>query len=316
MQVIGQEDGIKLTEALVVTDGMFDGLHLGHVKILERIKELARKNNAKSCVLTYWPHPRLVLKPEEKPIPLLTSLEEKLELLEKMGIDYCFVIPFTNTFSKMPWLRFVEDILVQTLNTKLLVIGYNHRFGHNREGNIEQLRAVAPKYQFEIEEISKQELEMVAISSTQIRNAISSGAIKTANEFLGHTYSLKGKVVKGRQLGRTIGFPTANIKPTSAEKIIPADGVYAVEIEFNNQQFYGMLNIGMKPTVGGLERTIEVHIFDFEADIYEEILTIFFVAYLRKEQKFDGLEGLKSQLANDKLSAMQMLQQMSKMNSR
>ncbi|UZR94658.1 bifunctional riboflavin kinase/FAD synthetase [Chondrinema litorale] len=288
----------------IVTSGTFDGLHFGHQKILTRLIELAKTEQGESVVLTFWPHPRLVLK-KDYTIKLLSTLEEKIKLFHKFDIDHLVIIPFNKSFSKLSSLEFIQQILMDAVGTKKLVIGYDHRFGKNREGGFEYLQANATKFGFEVEEISKQEIDEIAVSSTKIRNALNNGEIGTANHYLGRKYELTGKVVHGKKLGRTIGFPTANIEVPSENKLIPKDGIYAVDVIVDNIVYQGMLNIGFNPTVDDSgSRFIEVNIFEFDSDIYGEEITILFCKYLREEEKFDSVETLKQQLKKDQIDAL------------
>jgi len=291
----------------VVTSGTFDGVHLGHVKILRRISEIAKANQGQTVLITYSPHPREVLFPNEPKIHLLSSFEEKSKLLEKNGIDHLIKIPFTTEFSQLSSEEFVRNYLVARLNTKKLVIGYNHRFGKNREGSFEYLSENASIYGFEVEEIPKQDLDHVAISSSTIRKALGSGKISEANKFLGRYYTMTGKVVTGNQLGRTIGFPTANLQIFPENKLIPADGTYAVLVDLLQKKYKAMMNIGYRPTVNGFNKTIEVHIFDFNQSIYDEIVTIHFIKQIRNEVKFENIERLTAQLSRDRDMALSIL---------
>ena len=291
----------------VVTSGTFDGVHIGHQKILSRIREIAGNANGETVLITFWPHPRMVLASGNDQLKLLSSFEEKAKLLEKFGIDHLVKIPFTPEFSKLSSKEFVEQYLVDRIKTKKLVIGYNHRFGRNREGSFDYLARNAKTYGFEVEEISKQDLDDVAISSTIIRKALSQGDISHANSYLGRPYELEGLVVKGDQLGRKIGFPTANLKVLENAKLIPAEGVYAVYVNNVGSQNQGMMNIGYRPTVEGKERTIEINIFDFDGDIYDQTLKIQIIDQIRREKKFEGLDELKKQLFVDKEKALQIL---------
>jgi riboflavin kinase / FMN adenylyltransferase len=284
----------------VVTSGTFDGVHVGHQKILQRVKERARQSNGQSVVITYWPHPRLVLFPEDNDLKLLSTIEERIEQLRSFGIDYLLIIPFTKEFSRLSSRAFITDVLVKALHTKVLVIGYDHRFGKNREGSFEHLKARSAQYGFEVEEIPRQDVDDIGVSSTKIRRAIESGDIPTANRYLGHTYTLTSTVVEGNKLGRTIGYPTANLALPAPHKLIPGHGVYAVWVKFDGQRLPGMMNIGVRPTVDGSHLTLEVHILNFDRDIYGQTLTVEFVEQLRQEQKFAGLDELKAQLAKDK----------------
>lgn len=291
----------------VVTSGTFDGVHVGHQKILQRLNEIAAKNNGETVVISFWPHPRLILKPEEPFMKLLNTFEEKAELLRLQGINHLIRIPFTREFSQISSQEFITKILVDTIGTKKLVIGYDHRFGKNREGSFEQLKLNASAYGFEVEEIPKQEVDHVGVSSTRIRKALSEGDIDTANHFLGRPYSLSGRVIKGDKLGRVLGFPTANIDLDSHDKLIPAEGIYVVKVIHETRTYGGMLYIGTRPTVNGTRRSIEVNIFEFDKDIYGETLQICFLKLLRTDSKFNDLESLKHQLQKDKESSLQVL---------
>ena len=283
----------------MVTTGTFDGVHLGHQQIIKRLIETATKSNGETVLLTFFPHPRMVLFPDYKPL-LLNTLEEKTVLLEKAGIDHLIIHPFNREFSMLSSKEFISEILVKTLQTKKLVIGYDHHFGKNREGSFDHLKEFGPIYGFDVEEIPAQEVEHTGVSSTKIRQALTKGDVETANSFLGYSYMLSGTVVKGRMIGRSIDFPTANLQVHDPFKLIPADGVYAVNVKRGKDQLKGMLNIGMRPTVDGKARTIEVNILDFNADLYGETLTLEFVKRLRDEIKFDGIESLKQQLFKDR----------------
>ncbi|MER2996864.1 bifunctional riboflavin kinase/FAD synthetase [Pontibacter populi] len=284
----------------VVTSGTFDGVHVGHRKILQRVIERARERNGQSVVITYWPHPRLVLFPEDNDLKLLSTIEERIEQLRSFGIDYLLILPFTKEFSRTSSRSFITDILVKALRTKVLVIGYDHRFGKNREGSFEHLMAHSSKYGFEVEEIPREDVDDVGVSSTKIRKALESGDLETATSYLGRYYTLTSIVEEGQKLGRTIGYPTANLAIPYKHKLIPANGVYAVWATINGERHPGMMNIGMRPTVDGTHLTLEVHLLNFNQDIYGQTITVAFVAYLRDEQKFNGLDALKAQLAKDK----------------
>src|SRR5688572_31178237 len=230
----GVEDFIRLTNA-VVTSGTFDGVHVGHSKILARLREIAFKANGETVVITYWPHPRLVLHPEDTSLKLLNTFEEKAELLKQQGIQHLLRIPFTREFSHLSSEEFITQIIVETIGTKKLIIGYDHHFGKNREGSFEQLKLNAPKYGFEVEEIPRQDVDHVGVSSTKIRKALEEGDIDTATHFLGHTYGITGRVVKGDKLGRILGYPTANIEIETTYKLIPPDGIYAVTVQYSHR---------------------------------------------------------------------------------
>ncbi|MBL3658485.1 bifunctional riboflavin kinase/FAD synthetase [Fulvivirga sediminis] len=307
MKIYHGIDDFKKLDFAVVTSGTFDGVHIGHQKILERLNEIAKKCNGETVLITFWPHPRLVLYPDDSNLKLLNTFEEKAELLKNQGIDHLIRIPFTKEFSNLTSEEFIRQILVDTIGTKKLVIGYDHRFGKNREGGFEYLKAHSAEYGFEVEEISRQDIDNVGVSSTKIRKALLEGDATTATELLGRPYSINGRVVKGEKLGRIIGFPTANIELDFRHKLIPADGSYAVKVMCNHNFYNGMLNIGYRPTVSGTRRTIEVNIFDFNQDIYGENVLINFIGRIRDEIKFEDIEALKAQLKEDKLTAQKIL---------
>lgn len=294
-------------ESAVVTSGTFDGVHLGHRKILNRLNEVSRQNNGESVVITFYPHPRSVISPDNQNVKLLSTLDEKIELLENSGVQHLLIIPFTREFSELSSEEFIQKILVQTIGTKTLVIGYDHRFGRNREGGFDYLKANKERYGFEIEEISRQDIENIGVSSSKIRKALQEGDVPSADHFLGRNYSLSGVIVKGKQLGRTIGFPTANIQVREIAKLIPSDGVYAVKVYYKENAFGGMLNIGNRPTVDGTFQTVEVNIFDFDQEIYGENLAVEFLQKIRNEQKFNGLYELKAQISKDKITCKAIL---------
>ncbi len=286
--------------AAVVTSGTFDGVHVGHQKILHRLKELARETGGETVVVTYWPHPRLVLYPDDPAIQLLTTFEEKLVLLDALGIDHLVQIPFTKEFSQLSSDAFVRQVLVDKIATRHLVIGYDHHFGRNREGGFEYLKEHAAEYGFTVEEIPRQDVDQVGVSSTKIRNALEAGQVHTAREYLGRPYRLAGAVVQGDQLGRQLGYPTANLRIDSPHKLIPADGIYAVHVEHAGQRYEGMLYIGHRPTIQGTSRNIEVNIFDFDQDIYGDKLHVDLLARTRGDMTLDSLEALAAQLKEDK----------------
>jgi riboflavin kinase/FMN adenylyltransferase len=291
----------------VVTSGTFDGVHVGHQTILNRLKEVAANHGGETVLITYWPHPRTILRPEEPRVNWLTTFEEKAQLLKAQGIHHLLRIPFTQEFSKISSLEFIRQILVNRIGTKKLVIGYDHRFGKNREGSFEQLKQNAPGYGFEVEEIPRQEIDHVTVSSSKIRKALEEGDLATANHLLARPYSLTGRVVRGDKLGRMLGFPTANLDPESVNKLVPREGIYAVRVQFANRIFGGMLYIGTRPTVDGKKQVIEVNIFDFAQEIYGELLTVEFLHLIRFDTKFSDLEALKAQLAQDRVDALKIL---------
>ncbi|GAB4026573.1 bifunctional riboflavin kinase/FAD synthetase [Spirosoma koreense] len=283
----------------VVTSGTFDGVHRGHQKILARLTEVASQSGGESVLITYWPHPRTVVSNDSQNLKLLTTLDEKIELLDLAGVDHLVVIPFTRSFSELTSEEYIQQILIDRIGTRKLVIGYDHRFGRDREGGFDYIRTHQSEYGFEVEEIPRQDIDAVGVSSSKIRAALNEGNVRTANQFLGRPYSMTGTIVKGRQLGRTIGFPTANLQVDDPSKLVPANGVYAVEVLYAGQTLGGMLNIGFRPTVAGTNQTIETYIFDFDKDIYGEHMTLKFREFLRPEQKFDGLPALVAQLKQD-----------------
>ncbi len=288
----------------VVTSGTFDGVHLGHQKILRRLQELASSKQGETVLLTYWPHPRLILQPQDKSLRLLSTLSEKVKLLEEMGIDHLIILPFTEELSQMSSAEFIQTILVEKIQTKTLVIGYDHKFGKNREGSFEYLQSHSHLFGFAIEEISRQDVDDLGVSSTKIRTALAQGDISTANKYLGRPYDLSGQVVTGQQIGRSLGFPTANIQIADDYKLLPRDGAYAVLAEVNSIQYKAILNIGDRPTVDGEKKTIEAHLIDFEGDLYGQDLRIYFQEFLREEKKFESLDALKNQLVVDRERAI------------
>ena len=283
----------------MVTIGTFDGLHIGHRKILERIIHSALELNCESIVLTFFPHPRMVLQ-ESSEVKLLNTIDEKIALLENIGIDNLIIHPFDKEFSRLSAEEFVKNILVDQFNIQKIIIGHDHRFGRNRTADINDLIEFGKEYGFEVEQISAQEIDEIAVSSTKIRNAILDGNIALANNYLGYPYFFSGEVVKGKQLGRTIGFPTANIHIKEDYKLIPKNGVYVVKSKQNNQTIFGMMNIGTRPTVNGENQTIEVHFFDFDEDIYNQIIGVEILEFIRDEYKFESLDALKNQIQKDK----------------
>lgn len=291
----------------VVTSGTFDGVHLGHQKILNRIREIARAIQGETVLITFWPHPRLVLYPNEHNLRLLSTFEEKTKLLRQFGVDHLITIPFTQEFSQMTSEEFIRIVLMEKLQTKKLVIGYDHRFGKNREGSFEYLKAHSQEFGFDLEEISRQDVDEIGVSSTKIRKALESGDVKTAANYLGRPYELNGLVIKGQQIGRSIGFPTANIHIPNDYKLIPKDGVYAVEAIVEGTQYKAMLNIGNRPTVDGTKKTVEANLFDFQGDLYNKQITVYFHEFLREERKFENLEALKNQLIKDQKTAKSLL---------
>jgi len=296
-------DGLDFVDAIpnpLVTIGTFDGVHLGHQKILNQLNQEAKKCHGESVLITFEPHPRVVMSDGKAEVKLIQSLDEKLEKLERCGLQNVIIYPFSRSFASLTALQFIEEILVKKLHTKKIVIGYDHQFGNNREGNIAFLQKIAPRFGYEVLEIAAQEVNDVNVSSTKIRNAILNGEMEIATQFLGEPFTISGTVVKGKQLGRTIGFPTANIAFSETHKIIPTNGVYAVELEWNQQRHKGMMNIGFRPTVDQDKvLSIEVHLFDFATDIYDKQVSIHLFKHFRPEQNFPNLEALKQQIARD-----------------
>jgi riboflavin kinase/FMN adenylyltransferase len=313
MQVHRYTDQLPPYKNAVITIGTFDGVHTGHIQIINQLKETAKAANGESVIITFHPHPRRVVSGQQNEIRLLNSLVEKIELLDKSGIDHLVIVPFTEAFSKMSAIEYVEEFLVKHFQPHTIIIGYDHHFGHNREGNYTLLEALKEKHGYHIVEITEKVQNNVTISSTRIRRALLNGSVCEANEFLGYPYFLEGTVVGGKKLGRTIGYPTANIRLSDEEKLVPANGVYAVKASLVVREngslkapaiasnlIHGMMNIGVRPTVDGTTRTIEVNLFDFDREIYGETIRVYFYKRLRGEVRFDGLEALKAQLAIDR----------------
>lgn len=308
MQVHHDISGLKNVKDSIVTIGTFDGVHLGHQKIIRRLTDLKDKEGGETVLFTFDPHPRKVLFPDQTDLKLITTTEEKCRLLEKLGIDHVLVFPFTKVFSQMHATEYISGIIAKGLHTKSLVIGYDHRFGSNREGSIDTLKALSATYSFKVEEIPAQEINQLNVSSTRIRRAIEEGDVETANAFLGYPFFVTGVVVKGKQLGRTIGYPTANIRVADPDKLIPKIGVYAVNVVLDSVAYKGMLNVGVNPTTDTDNRIkIEVNIFDFDEEIYGRTLRVEFVKWVRNEEKFANLEELKQALANDKIACAAIL---------
>lgn len=288
----------------VLTIGTFDGVHIGHRKIIKKLTKRAKKEDLESVILTFFPHPRMVLQ-KDSTIKLLNTIDEKIELLEKSGLETLIIHQFDKTFSELSAEEFVKQILIEKLNLKKIVIGYDHRFGKNRTAGIDELIVFGKKYGFEIEEISVKEIDDISVSSTKIRKALDNGEIALANSYLGYNYFFNATVVEGKKLGRTIGFPTANLKISEEYKLIPKTGVYIVNVETDNRpSLRGMMNIGKNPTVNGIHQTIEVNILDFDEDIYGESVRVSFLEKIRDEQKFASVEELKNQLQKDKKTTL------------
>lgn len=305
MKIFNSIQDFKTTSGTIVTLGTFDGVHIGHRKIIERLVQNTGENT-ESLVLTFFPHPRMVLQGDSE-IKLLNTIDEKAFLLEKSGLDNLVIHPFDQAFSRLTAEEFVKNILVDIFNIKKIIIGHDHRFGRNRTANIDDLIVFGEQYNFEVEQISPQEINEVSVSSTKIRNALSEGNIQLANKYLGYNYFLSGTVVKGKQLGRTIDFPTANLSIKENYKLIPQNGVYVVSSIINAKTVYGMMNIGFNPTVNGQNQTIEVHYFDFNEDLYDKEITVSILNRIRSEQKFESVLKLKEQLAQDKITSLEFI---------
>ena len=282
----------------VLTIGTFDGIHIGHNKILKTLVEESKKNKLSSLIITFFPHPRMILQKSNE-IKMIDTMDEKIHLLEKAGIDNLIIHPFDHNFSKIRAKDFVEDILVNKLKIKQIIIGYDHRFGKDREASVEDLKKFGLDYMFNVNEIPAQEIDSIAISSTKIREAILTGEIKKCNEFLGRNFMLTGKVVYGEGLGKKINFPTANIKIKENYKIIPKNGVYLVKTTLNSNIYFGMMNIGVRPTVGGKNKSLEIHFFNFKDNIYNKTVSIEIISKIRDEEKFSSIDELKIQLKKD-----------------
>ena len=298
MKIFQKTSSFSSEEKTFVTIGTFDGVHFGHQKIIEKLVSEAKKEQKKSVLLTFFPHPRMVLQ-KDASIELINTINERANLLEKTGLDYLIIHPFSRAFSRTTALEFVRDILVNQLNISKLIIGYDHHFGKNREGNITQLTEYSHLYDFKVEEIPAQDIDDVSVSSTKIRRALHEGNLKTANHYLGYNFMLNGNVVNGKKLGGKIGYPTANIDIKEDYKLIPKTGVYVVKSTIDKEEVFGMMNIGNRPTVNGNHQTIEVHFFDFNKDLYHQNLTIELLYFLRDEQKFESLDLLIHQLKKD-----------------
>lgn len=328
MQIYHHINDFKRIGNAVVTIGTFDGVHLGHQKIILKLIEKAHEINGESVILTFFPHPRMILNPGDHELKMINTMAEKALLLEKFGVDHLIITPFTRDFSNLSAQQYIKEILIDQIGMKDIVIGYDHRFGKDRSGSLKELQQFSGVYGYQIEEIPEQDIADVAISSTRIRKALAIGDVDAANELMNHPFSLSGKVIKGDQIGRTLGYPTANLFIEESYKIIPFDGIYAVEVHIpeeteknknqvienpfqpykklktGNRKFKGMAYIGHRPTINGLSQNIEVNIFDFKEDIYHESILLNFLHFIRHDVKFEGLKKLKEQLAKDKLSTL------------
>lgn len=288
----------------IVTIGTFDGVHIGHQKIVQKIVQNAKEQNCESLILTFFPHPRMVLQ-NHTDIKLLNTLDEKIQLLQDTGLEHLIIQPFDVAFAQLTAAEFVEKVLVHQLNIQKIIIGHDHRFGKNRSADIDDLVLYGKKYGFEVEQITAEEINAVSVSSTKIRNAILEGDLSLAKEYLGYDYFLTGEVIPGKQLGRTIGFPTANLKITADYKLIPKNGVYIIKSVLNHMTVFGMMNIGTNPTVGGKTISLEVHYLNFEANLYHQEVKVSILKFIRPEQKFDSVTQLTEQLEKDKNTTLE-----------
>ncbi len=294
----------------VITIGSYDGVHAGHQTIIQRINDTAQRINGESILITFHPHPRLVVRPDDNSLKLLNTIDEKILLLEKYGVDHLIIAPFTKAFSQQSPEEYIEHFLVKNFQPKKIIIGYDHKFGNKRVGNIDLLKQYEGKYGFEVMEIQKQDVDSIVVSSTKIRNALLEGRVKIAAEWLNHPFMISGEVVYGQQLGRELGYPTANIQVKERHKLIPPIGIYAVQVVHNDQQYQGMLYIGNRPTLDGKTISIEVNIFDFDQNIYGQDIRVAFSKHIRADKKFEGLEALKHQLGLDKIATLEALKQL------
>ncbi len=304
MKIIHSIFNFSTKEKTFVTIGTFDGVHFGHQKIIEKLVSSAKEDKKKSVLLTFFPHPKMILQKDVQ-LELINTIDERAILLKKTGLDYLIIQPFDKAFSKLTALEFVRGVLVNQLHISKLIIGYDHHFGRNREGSIEQLTEYSHIYDFKIEEIPAQDINDVSVSSTKIRKTLHNGRLKTANNYLGYYFMINGNVIKGKHLGSKIGFPTANINVKETYKLIPKTGVYIVKSTINKKEVFGMMNIGNRPTVNGKKQTIEVHFFDFKEDLYGKFLTIEFLYFLRDEHKFESIDNLINQLKKDREVSLQ-----------
>lgn len=306
MKTFNSINSYNASKKSIVTIGTFDGVHIGHNHILQKIVQEAKNSENESLVLTFFPHPRMILQ-DNTEVKLLNTINEKTKLLEDIGIDNLIIHPFDKEFSRLTAEEFVKTILVEKFNIQKIIIGYDHRFGRNRTATISDLIIFGKQYGFEVEQISAQQIDEISVSSTKIRTAILDGNINLANNYLGYNYSFSGTVVKGKQLGRTIGFPTANINIDEEFKLIPKNGVYIVKSLISGNNFYGMMNIGTRPTVNGLNQTIEIFFIDFDSNLYDKKITVEILDFIREEQKFDSLDSLKKQIEIDKQTTLQFI---------
>lgn len=310
MKIYHHLSDFKKLENAVATIGTFDGVHFGHRKIISRLVETARATGGETVILTFFPHPRLILDPENQDLKMINTINEKAAILKALGVDHLIITPFTRDFSNLSPDEYINDVLVGTIGIKHIIVGYDHRFGKDRKGGMQDLIAAGKLKGFDVEEIAEQDIHDVAVSSTQIRKALLCGDVALAATFLGYHFSIRGRVIKGDKIGRTIGFPTANLFVEETYKLIPSDGIYAVTVSLNEGSFRGMAYIGQRPTINGMTRNIEVNIFDFNQEIYGQDITMTFMEFLRHDVKFTGLEALKVQLQQDKEDTLEFFKKM------
>ncbi|MEM7513636.1 MAG: bifunctional riboflavin kinase/FAD synthetase [Bacteroidota bacterium] len=311
MKVYRSVEAFEKGHNTIATIGTFDGVHIGHQTILNRIIQLAKRVEGESVLISFYPHPRLVLFPENNPLKLLHTLEERIATLEKLGLDKLLLIPFTKEFSRTPSKAFIRDVLVEGVGIHTIVIGYDHHFGKNRTGGIDELRSFSSQYEYEVEEIPAQSINEANISSTKIRRALESGEVDVANTYLGYNYGFSGTVVHGEKQGRKLGYPTANMEPEEKTKLIPCHGIYLVKVFAEGQEYFGLMNIGKKPTMGEFEQSQEVFIMDFSGDLYDKTIRVEFLRYLRGEKKFNSLDELIAAMNQDKANALEIIKTLS-----
>ena len=307
MRIYHNINDFKPIQNAVVTIGTFDGVHIGHRKIIAKLQELAAEISGETVILTFFPHPRMILHPEDQDIKLITTINEKAELLEGLGIDHLIVTPFSRDFSNLSALEYIHDILVARIGVKKIVIGYDHRFGKDRKGGLEDLQRLSKEFEYDVIEIPEQDINDVAVSSTKIRAALLNDEVDLANQYLGYSFFISGRVIRGDQIGRQIGYPTANILVGENYKLIPADGIFAVTVNVGDNTYKGMAYIGHRPTINGMSRNIEVNIFDFDKDIYDQNIRLNFHHFIRSDIRFNSLDELKLQLAKDREDVLKML---------
>ena len=306
MKIFNNIQSYSSEKESILTIGTFDGVHIGHNKILTKLVEESKKNNLSSLIMTFFPHPRMVLQKSQE-IKMIDTIDEKIYLFKKTGVDNLIIQPFDENFSKIRAKEFVEEILVKKLKIKHIIIGYDHRFGKDREASVDDLKKFGLNYMFTVEEIAAQEIHSIAISSTKIRNAILKGEIKKCNEYLGRNFMLTGEVVHGDGLGKKINFPTANIKIPETYKIIPKNGVYLVKAIINSERYFGMMNIGVRPTIGGEKKSLEIHFFNFKDNIYNKTISVEIICKIRDEEKFSSIDELKIQLKKDEQFCLKLI---------